>query len=90
MAHPELIRDGVNLIKRRFAEWRTPPVETPADSVIEECVAAIVAAARVDALEIAKEAIGAGRPHEAASIDCPQCVRDQVYVAVVRALSHKQ
>jgi len=34
----QAIRDGVRLIKERFHNYKTPSLETPADSVIEECV----------------------------------------------------
>lgn len=39
---PELRRWAVNHIKTRFAQWRTPPVETPADSWIDEIVGEIL------------------------------------------------
>lgn len=34
----EVIRYGVALIKYEFYHWRIPPVELPAESIIEKCV----------------------------------------------------
>lgn len=34
----ELVRLGTQAIKKRFLAWRDPPVELPADSVIEKAV----------------------------------------------------
>lgn len=34
----DLIRDGVQIIKRRFLEWCNPPIRLPAESVIEDSV----------------------------------------------------
>jgi hypothetical protein len=38
----ELIQLGRRAIKRRFLRWRDPPVELPADSVIDAAVVEIV------------------------------------------------
>jgi len=46
MSNDELIRQSVALIKRKFLQWRIPPVELPAESVIEECVRLIIGAAQ--------------------------------------------
>jgi len=46
MSNDELIRQSVALIKRKFLQWRIPPVELPAESVIEECVRLIIEAAQ--------------------------------------------
>jgi len=46
MSNDELIRQSIALIKRKFLQWRTPPVELPAESVIEECVRLIIQAAQ--------------------------------------------
>lgn len=36
------IREGVEIIKANFLRWRSPPVELPAESVIEFCVREII------------------------------------------------
>ncbi len=48
MNDTELRRKIVNHIKRRFAQWRTPPVETPADSWIDDVVVEIIGMVRMD------------------------------------------
>lgn len=44
----ELNRHAVKLLKREFLAWRDPPVDLPADSVIEEVVAKIARLVLVD------------------------------------------
>ena len=39
----EAIRRGVRTIKQRFTAWRIPPVELPAEHVIEQSVRDIIA-----------------------------------------------
>lgn len=39
---PDAVRDGVQMLKIRFLRWRDPPVELPAESVIEEVVRALI------------------------------------------------
>jgi len=46
MNKPELIRWAVNMLKHEFISWRKPPVELPAESVIEDVVTKIIDAAR--------------------------------------------
>ena len=41
-ADDEEIRAGIRLLKRRFLEWRRPPLDLPPDSLIEEVVIALL------------------------------------------------
>lgn len=41
-ADSDEIRAGVRMLKRRFLEWRRPPVDLPPDSLIEEVVIALL------------------------------------------------
>jgi hypothetical protein len=40
--HDEAVRDGVAYLTRRFLAYKVPPVELPADSVIEDVVRYII------------------------------------------------
>ena len=48
----ELIRHCTQVIKRRFLQWRDPPVELPPDSVIEEAVIEIAAWCRLEESDV--------------------------------------
>ena len=39
---PEELRQYVALLKRRFLQWRDPPVDLPPDSVIEDVLRDII------------------------------------------------
>ncbi len=48
MDNDELIRLGRQAVIKRFTNWRIPPVELPADSVIDAAVEDIVRLAKQD------------------------------------------
>ncbi len=48
----ELIQLGREAIKRHFLEWRIPPVELPADSVIDAAVIEVVLLAWTEDSEV--------------------------------------
>jgi len=63
----ELVREGNEAIKRHFLGWRDPPVDLPADSVIDAAVMEIVLLAWTwnDADQEQKEGeAGAGGHHD--------------------------